>query len=230
MIRIGVTGTDTNVGKTVVSAALTAWMRREKLNVVGMKPVETGNSTGDAELLYEAGERTATMDEICPYRFRDPLAPMIAARRGGRLIDTAALDSNLGAISKVRDGFIVAGAGGILVPLSPELSYATLFRRWNVDLVIVAANRLGVINHALLTVGAARTAGIPILALVLNDIPGIEAEDISPESTREAIPELIGEVPVLSFPTLARPRDISALADAADSSGLGYIVRGECRR
>jgi dethiobiotin synthetase len=225
-----VTGTDTNVGKSVVSAALTAWMRREKLNVVAMKPVETGGSTADAELLYEASGRSLAMDETCPYRFPDPLAPMIAARKAGAVIETADLDSKLAAISKGRDGVIIEGAGGIMVPLSADLSYAALFRKWNVDLIIVAANRLGIINHALLTVGAARTAGIPILALVLNDVPVVDPADVSRESNRDAIAELIGKVPIISFPTLAHPRDISELADAADSSGLGYLARGQSRR
>lgn len=224
------TGTDTNVGKTVVSAALIAWMRREKLNVVGMKPVETGDSARDAELLREASEGAAALEEICPYRFRDPLAPMIAARKTGAVIRAAELDSKLAVLSKGRDGVVVEGAGGILVPISEDMSYATLFRRWNLDLIIVAANRLGVINHTLLTVGAARTAGIPILALVLNDAPGADGSDVSRESNREAITDLIGEVPVITFPALARPRDISSLADAADSSGLGYLVRAQSRR
>lgn len=224
------TGTDTNVGKTVVSAALTAWMRREKLSVIAMKPVETGDLTDDTRLLYEASERTATMEETCPFRFPDALAPMVAARKAGAVIETAALDSKFAAISKGRDGVVVEGAGGIMVPISAELSYATLFRRWNVDLIIVAANRLGVINHALLTIGAARTAGIPILGLVLNDVPGIGPDDPSRESNRDTISGIIGDVPVISFPALAHPRDISALADAAHSSGLGSLVLDRCRQ
>lgn len=231
MIRLGVTGTDTGVGKTVVTAALTAWMREQHLNVVAMKPIETGgDSTGDAALLHEASGGSATMEETCPFRFPDPLAPFVAARKAGRTVGARELDDRFAAISKDRDGVVVEGAGGMMVPISSELSYATLFKRWNMDLLIVAPNRLGVINHALLTVGAARTAGVPICGIVLNDIPGVPPTDVSRQSNRDIIQELAGEVPVFSFPTLAAPRDISILAASAESSGIGRLVLDRCRR
>lgn len=230
MIRLGITGTDTSVGKTVVSAALTAWMRQKKMNVVAMKPIETGGSADDAELLHQVGERSATIEEVCPFRFSDPLAPLVAARRVGRSIEASGLDERFAAISRGRDGVIVEGAGGLLVPISVKLSYATLFQRWNLDLIIVAANRLGVINHTLLTAGAARTAGVPILSIVLNDIPAVSADDVSRESNRATIQELLGEIPIISFPTVPNPRDISSLANAAESSGLGRLVLEKCRR
>ena len=223
MIRLGITGTDTGVGKTVITAGLTAWLRKQGLNAVGMKPIETGGSANDAEMLRAASDNSATVDEIAPIRFALPLAPAVAARFAGSPIDVYKLDERFAALSRGRDAILVEGAGGIVVPVHGRLSYAGLFRRWDLGLIIVAQNRLGVINHTVLTATAARFAGLELVAIVLNDTP-TSVEDPSRASNRDAIEELIEDVPVLSFPAVTNPRDISNLASCVESSGLGVLV------
>jgi dethiobiotin synthetase len=223
VIRLGITGTDTGVGKTVITAGLTAWLRQQGLNAVAMKPVETGGTAEDAVVLREASGNSATLDDIAPIRFDLPLAPAVAARFAGSPIDVNQLDKQFADLAKDRDAILVEGAGGILVPLQGRMSYAGLFRRWDLRLVIVAQNRLGVINHTVLTATAARNAGLEIAAIVVNDVP-TAAEDPSRASNRDMIEELIDDVPVLSFPTVANPRDISLLASCVESTGLGALI------
>ena len=223
MIRLGITGTDTGVGKTVITAGLTAWLRRKGLNAVAMKPVETGGTTGDAEMLREASGNAASLDEIAPVRFKLPLAPAVAARMAGTPIDIDRLDRQFATLSKGRDAILVEGAGGLVVPLLGRMSYAGLFRRWDLGVIIVAQNRLGVINHTVLTATAARNAGLEIAAIILNNIPSA-SDDPSRASNREMIEELIDDAPVLSFPTVANPRDILQLASCVESTGLGVLI------
>ncbi len=223
MIRLGVTGTDTGVGKTAVTAALTAWLRHSDRNAVAMKPIETGMHTADSELLKSAGGDTATLDEIAPVRFPQPLAPAIAAKISGAPIEIEKLDRAFDHLAQGRDAILVEGAGGIVAPIDKRMSYAGLFRRWDLRVIIVAANRLGTINHTLLTTAAARGAGLEVLAIVLNDLPPT-FDDLSRASNRESLQELIEDVPVVSFPTVENPRDISQLVRALESSGLGTLI------
>jgi dethiobiotin synthetase len=198
MIRIGVTGTDTGVGKTVVSCAIIAALRDAKMRVAAMKPIESGG-TLDAEQLWRATGMVFPMDLVCPVSLAEPLAPLLASRRGNAEIDLAVLDAAFAQLSCDADAIVVEGAGGLLVPITREESYATLFGRWNLDLVIVAANRLGVLNHTLLTVHAAREYGLRVRVVVLNTIS--DRPDGLAESTNLAmLRELLPDVSVLPFP------------------------------
>ena len=174
MIRIGVTGTDTGVGKTVVTCALAAAFRRRGLRVAAMKPVESGAAFDDPDRDGSRLRRAAGDDRplsiTAPITFPDAVAPLVAARRAGRPIDLDRLDAAIRDASRDRDALLVEGAGGLLVPLTEHVSYDALFARWRLDLVIVAANRLGVINHVRLTLAAARAAGLNVSAVVLNEL------------------------------------------------------------
>jgi len=223
LIRIGVTGTDTSVGKTVIAAGIVAWLRERGCNAVGMKPIETGGSSADAELLFEASGKSAKLTEIWPVHFEAPLAPAVAARLEGTEVSLPALDDAFAHLSVGRDAIVVEGAGGILVPIHGATTYADLFRKWNLATVIVAANRLGTINHTLLTVAAAKAAGLRIIAVVLNSL-GTGADDVSVDSNAAAIADLLPGVPVISFPQMDDARDISEIASSVGSSGLGDLL------
>lgn len=227
MIRIGVTGTDTGVGKTVVSAALLALLRARGLRVAGMKPVETGvaadDPESDAALLRAAAGGTDPLEVVRPVLLAEPLAPWVAAERAGTAVDVAALDGAFRRLSEGRGAVVVEGAGGLLVPLTRDLAFDGLCVGWELDLVVVAANRLGVLNHALLTVRGAHDAGLRVRGVVLSHpAPGVGG--VAEETNFAALQELLDPVPVLSFPHVENPRDLDGLARAAEAAGLDALV------
>ncbi len=227
MLRLAVTGTDTGVGKTVVSSALLVLLRQRGLRVAGMKPVETGVIVGDvhrdAVLLRAAAGAADDLEEVCPVALPDPLAPVVAARRAGVAIDLEALDAAFARLSVGREAIVVEGAGGLLVPITDTLSYDQLFRRWRLDLLIVASNRLGALNHTLLTVRAARAAGLAVRGVVLNEALA-EPDALVTTTNAELLPALLPGIPVYRFPFIARPFDHAALAAAAGAAGLAALL------
>lgn len=225
MIRLGVTGTDTGVGKTVVTVALVALLRRRGLRVAAMKPVETGVLPGapsdGARLRAAAGGDDGPAD-VCPVTYAEPLAPLVAARRAGRPVDLEALAAAFARLAAQRDAIVVEGAGGLLVPLTEQVSYAELFARWRLGLVVVAANRLGAINHVLLTVHAARAAELRIRAVVLNAVTA-EVPDTAAQTNAATLAQLLPDIPVLSWPWLTDISD-DALVTQAEQRGLGVVI------
>jgi dethiobiotin synthetase len=165
-----VTGTDTGVGKTYVACALARALRRGGHRVAVMKPVETGVTTEptDARLLRDAAGDAASLEVVCPYRFRAPLAPTAAARLERRSVDVDDLVRRIGARRADADVLLVEGAGGLLVPLSGTVTYADLGVRCELPLLIVAANRLGTVNHTALTARVAATLGLEVRGFVLT--------------------------------------------------------------
>jgi dethiobiotin synthetase len=226
VIRIGITGTDTGVGKTLVGCALAAELVRRGLRVTAMKPIETGVAADDplrdgARLARAAGD-TRPLSLLAPLTLPDALAPLAAARRIGTSVDIEALDAAVRLAESGCDVLLVEGAGGLLVPIAESLSFDALFARWALALVIVAANRLGVINHVRLTLAAAQRAALPIRAVVLNH-PTPDATDPSIADNARLIAELEG-VRVIELPWIPDPGDLDVLATACDRSGLADIV------
>lgn len=156
MKRIIITGTGTNVGKTVFAAALTA-----ALDAVYWKPVQSGLADGtDTDRVRALGVRK-TLPEA--WRLNAPLSPHRAAELDGIVIDPARLTP-----PAVSGTLVIEGAGGVLVPVTRELLFADLFARWHAPVVLVAGTGLGVINHALLSIEALRTRNIPILGVAFS--------------------------------------------------------------
>jgi dethiobiotin synthetase len=149
-----VTGTDTGVGKTLVTAAVAAGLAARGMRIAVAKPVETGCGAGgpaDARVLAAAAGAREPLDVVCRYRFPEPLAPVLAADRAGATVDVEALVTDLSARARTCDLLLVEGAGGLLVPLTRAASYADLAARLAAPLLLVVGSRLGAINHALLT-------------------------------------------------------------------------------
>ena len=175
-----VTGTDTGVGKTFVACALVTALRQRGLRVAVMKPVETGvqGKPEDARALRAAAADPGPLDDICPYRFRAPLAPVVAARLEGTTVDVARL---LALVARRRQGadiLVIEGAGGLLVPLDARTTYAELAARGGLPVLIVGANRLGTVNHCALTARVAASAGLVV--------PGFVLSQTTPETDRSA--------------------------------------------
>lgn len=202
---IFITGTDTGVGKTFFACRLAALLRDLGYRVGVMKPAETGCAEQegkifppDAILLKEASGSKFPLDKICPYPLREPLAPSIAAQRQGISINVDRLMDIYDEISSSHDVTLVEGAGGLMVPLLPSYTYADFARVLRLPAIVVAANRLGMINHLLLTLEHARCKGVSVLGYVLNRL---ESEaSLATETNREALSTLsavrfAGELP-----------------------------------
>lgn len=187
-----VTGTDTGVGKTYVACALARALRESGRRVAVMKPVETGvvDAPEDAVRLREAASDPASLDEICPYRLRAPLAPAVAARLEGVAIDVDALVAAIAHRARAADVLLVEGAGGVLVPIRDTVTYLDLAVRTGLPLLVVAANRVGTVNHAALTARVARAAGVAVRGFVLSQ-PARET-DASAASNADTITALTG--------------------------------------
>lgn len=192
-MRAFITGTDTGVGKTFVTALLAGALRRAGLDTIALKPVCSGDR-GDAVILREACGGELELDEVNPLWFSTPVAPFEAARIEGRTISTTALESWFRSISKTRQSVLVEGAGGWLVPLSEKALVADLAAALALPVIVVVANRLGCINHTLLTIESIRSRGLECRGIILNSIS--HGNDVSTESNRSLL-ESFTDVPVL---------------------------------
>jgi dethiobiotin synthetase len=172
-----VTGTDTGVGKTVVTSAIAAYCSLKKhLDVGVMKPFESGlpaasgdHSGGDASRLKEASGSGDALSVIRPYVFEAPLAPEAAAERERVEIDIAVVDAVYRRLAQSHDVLLVEGAGGILAPIRRDFFFIDLVKQWKVPVVIVARLGLGTINHTLLTCRYLLHEGVAVVGVVLND-------------------------------------------------------------
>jgi dethiobiotin synthetase len=200
-----VTGTDTGVGKTVVACALARGLRAAGRRVTVMKPVETGvtEMPDDALRLRDAAADPAPLDEICPYRLRAPLAPAVAARLEGVTVDLAHLEALVRRRLASADVLLVEGAGGLLVPIADSVTWADLAARLRLPLLVVAANRLGTINHCALTARVAESTGLTVLGFVLASTE--RAHDLSAATNAAAISALTGLPCLAELPHLDDP-------------------------
>ena len=165
-----VTGTDTGVGKTYVTAAIARRARRAGRRVFAFKPVETGcDGTGpDQHALFDAagGWQTGALRGV--YGFGHPVAPRVAAESEGTRIDLDLIHRTLQAGAAEADLTLVEGAGGWRVPLTDTADIATLAQRCGLPVIIVARATLGTINHTLLTIEAVQRDGCPLAGVVLS--------------------------------------------------------------
>jgi dethiobiotin synthetase len=200
-----VTGTGTEVGKTVVAAVIARGLAAGGRKVAVFKPAVSGLAEiaageGDHEVLRRASGSEQAEDEIAPYRYRPPLSPHLAAELAGEAIDPGRLRDGAEAARAAGDVLVAEGVGGLLVPLTPTYLVRDFASDLGLPLVIAAAPGLGTINHTLLTIEAARAAGLTVQAVVLTPWP--EKPQRIHESNRESIGRL-GEVRVLALGEVA---------------------------
>jgi len=211
---IFVTGTGTGVGKTVVCGLLAGFLRARGMRVTTQKWVETGVTDGPSDidvhrrLMGGPGPpHEPSAADRCPYRFSLPASPHLAAAREGRRVDPAVIEAAYRRLAESHDLVLVEGAGGFLVPLSEEWLTGDLVARIGLPVLVVAGNRLGAVNDALLAVEAVRRRGIPLVGIVFNRLPG-EGEDTRTEVLADN-PRIVGEIaraPVLGeVPPLSDP-------------------------
>jgi dethiobiotin synthetase len=197
-----ITGTDTAVGKTMVTAALAALLRAARIDVGVMKPILTGCRRrhgrwilSDTRLLLRAASTDDPPTLVTPYRFSLPASPLAAAQAARRPIDLHRIDAAYRALARRHDLMLVEGSGGLLVPLTTRSTTADLIDRLNLPVVIVARAGLGTINHTLLTVEAARRRRLTVVGIILNQ-PTPPRRDPSVAGNRALLRALTG-LPVI---------------------------------
>ena len=213
-----VTGTGTEVGKTVVAAVLARTLAGRGERVAVFKPAVSGlddyaasGEMPDHELLRMAAGSGQTDDEVAPYRYGPPVSPHLGAELAGEVIDPARLVAGARAAAAGADAIVCEGVGGFLVPLTADYLVRDLAADLGLPAVVVASTGLGTINHTLLTLEAVRGAGLEAAAVVLTPWP---ADPSAVErSNRETIARLGGApVHILGPIDVAEPGTWPALA------------------
>jgi dethiobiotin synthetase len=225
-----VTGTDTGVGKTLVTALLLCHLRRRGARALALKPFCSGGRA-DAELLHELQDGDLTLDEINPFYFPEPVAPLVSARLHKRRIPLDKVIQHIQSIAsrvsssstpppatsiiknsklKTKNYLLIEGSGGLLVPLGVGYSVRDLISRLDCEVIIVARNQLGTINHTLLTIQALRSPTLRSRSRPPHSKPSSlkvvlmnpSAPDVSSRSNPMILSELIAPIPLLRIPFL----------------------------
>jgi dethiobiotin synthetase len=222
MRGVFVTGTDTEVGKTVLAAAICAAAAAKGIKVAAFKPVVTGLDEPapdpwprDHELLAEAANAGQSPDDIAPYTFGPAVSPHLAESLADTEISSDELVAKARAQAENADALVVEGVGGLLVPLTNDYLVRDFAGELSLPVVIAARPGLGTISHSLLTIEAARAVALRIQAVVLTPWP--EKPNEMAVSNRETI-ERFGEVPVIGLPratpeTLAEAGSVLPVSD-----------------
>jgi dethiobiotin synthetase len=210
---IFVTGTGTGVGKSVLSAAICAALAERGEKVAAFKPVITGldeRSDGDDwplddELLAKHASMGQSREEVSPHRFGPPVSPHLAAEMAGEQIEALALAREAREWAEKADALVCEGIGGLMVPLAAGFMVRDLAVELDLPVVIAAKTALGTINHTLLTIEAARAAGLNVTGVVLTPWPD------DPSDVEENNKETIGRLGDVSVYTLGEtsPDDIA---------------------
>lgn len=198
---IFITGTDTDVGKTVVTASLACCIKNSGNEVTAVKPFQTGTEDDgllDIEFVYKALGKSFDLDEVCPVRLEKPLAPYSAA-----VLENVELDIP-GVVNSLKEKFMKSagttlfeGAGGLMVPISADYNMCDFAKDMDLPLLIVSRPGLGTINHTLLTIEHAKKKGLQILGIVISNYP--------------------------SRPGLAESLNIGAISELTDVEIIGII-------
>lgn len=214
-----VTGTDTGVGKTVISAALTRALVARGLRVAAMKPIASGSDptpegprNPDALALMAAANVPAPYETVNPYCFLPPISPHIAARDSGTVIDLALLRQRFDSLAAAADCVIVEGAGGWLAPIGDSATMADLAAALSLPVLLVVGLRLGCLNHACLTRESVTARGVTFAGWLANAIdPNFEraTENLATLTAR------LGGPPLARVPLLGRSREQPDLSEAA---------------
>jgi dethiobiotin synthetase len=218
-----VTGTDTNVGKTLVSCALLHALRSRGLRAVGMKPVASGcyqTSAGphhaDAEALMAASSVAVDYATANPYALRAATAPHLAAQAEGVTISIDTIAQVFARLQSLADAVVVEGVGGWSVPIDATRTMADVAARLRLPVVLVVGIRLGCLNHALLTAAAIEHAGCRLAGWVANhlasDADGVLEGYVAALRERLAAP-LLGEIPYMSMSNRPDPARVASHLD-----------------
>jgi dethiobiotin synthetase len=210
MKGVFVTGTDTGIGKTFVSASLLSALNASGKRAVGMKPVASGCvmtprglRNEDAETLLEHSDGAPVYESINPFALREPIAPHIAAREEGVEISLDPIAHAFAALSQAADFVVVEGVGGWCAPLSESLMQSDVAKALRLPVILVVGLRLGCLNHAILSARAIQADGCELLGWIGNGIdPAMQRVRENIETLRERLP-----APCLGILPYSKQRD-----------------------
>lgn len=209
-------GTDTDCGKTIVTAGIAAHLRQANQDVGVYKPFEAASA--DSILLKEASGSPDPIREINPYHFDEPLAPGVAAQRAGVAIDWSQVIQTFRELQVRHKILLAEGAGGLIVPLAGDKTHIDLLRDLDVPVLVVARLGLGTLNHTLLTVSVLQQYDIRCRGVVLNE--RTPRNSIAEETNYEVLSELC-PVPMLGI--------FSQVGDISDPLQLAEAVPNQLR-
>jgi len=199
-----ITGTDTGVGKTVITAALAAALRAGGVSVGVMKPIATGCVrrreglvSEDAEFLAQAANAPEPLEAISPIRLAEPLAPTVAAARAGITLDLVPMWRAWDRLKRAHDVMLVEGIGGALCPVTPKQFVADLAQRFHLPVLVVARPDLGTINHTAMTVEVLRARGLDVAGVVINRYEA-DTDDVAQLTNPDEVQRVTG-APVLGL-------------------------------
>jgi dethiobiotin synthetase len=196
---IFITGTDTGVGKTLLTALLLHHLRESGVCALAMKPFCSGGRA-DVRLLQSLQPGALSDEKMNPYYFAKPVAPLVA-QKGRRAIRLREVIEKISEVRDRCDCLLIEGSGGLLVPLGPGFMVADLIAGLNCRVVVTARNRLGTINHTLLTVGALQAHGVKPKDLRVAMMTQ-RNKDVSCRTNRDMLAKLLKPVPVWEIPFL----------------------------
>ena len=195
-----ITGTDTDVGKTVVTACLATLFKNQGIGV--MKPIETGvdpkcssTSNSDTKFLMEVSGTTDAEEEVCPLRLKTPASPYQASQIAGISIQPATILKQFKILQSRHNMMLVEGVGGLLVPITARYNVADLAREIGLPLIIVSRLKVGTLNHTLLTLNAARQHGLKIKGIILNKQENGDLDNV--EEQQGKLIEELSDTPIL---------------------------------
>ncbi len=195
-MNLFLTGTDTNIGKTYVASRLVRALRMAGTPAIGLKPICCGERT-DAEHLHAASDGAIPLNDVNPVWLRTPAAPYTAAMIENRPIDLQLIRETFTRLRAAHPSIIVEGVGGWRVPIERDYFVSDLAAEMRLPVAIVIGDRLGALNHTLLTIDAIRTAGLECAGLILNQPTLPSGDDGIALATNRGILEDLTDVPIL---------------------------------
>ncbi|MBF2067399.1 MAG: ATP-dependent dethiobiotin synthetase BioD [Calothrix sp. C42_A2020_038] len=220
-----ITGTDTEIGKTVLTTALAAyWQKYHSSHSLGiMKPIQSG--VGDRETYQKLFSLQQSSEEITPLYFEAPLAPPIAAAKENRDVDLAIVWQSLTKLQRNRDFVLIEALGGLGSPVTNELTVADLAAQWRLPTVLVVPVKLGAISQAVASSALAKLTRVNLLGIVLNcpqPLNEAEIEDLTPVALIQSLTNL----PIFGcLPYFDNPNDLEKLAKAVSDLDLEQMFR-----
>lgn len=230
---IFITGTDTGVGKTVVTAGIVHWLRRQGIDAVPVKPVQTGSEAGSPDLdlcLTACGIQPRSEEKplMSPYVYELACSPHLAGRLARNYPQIARIKDCVDKLLLSHQAVVVEGAGGIMVPLNEQATMLDLMQALGYPVVLVSRFGLGTINHTLLSIQALRTAGLKLIGVAFNYTQPPQLKEWFIEADNPPTIAQFGEVRILGRIRCLRnlnPKDKNTWdAFEEDMSGLNLIL------
>lgn len=218
-----ITSPDTGIGKTVLTALLARYLRERGIKAAALKPICSGGRD-DARTLHAALNRTLTLDEINPWHFRAPIAPLLAARQEHKRARLADVLAHVRAMQKRFDVLLVEGAGGLLSPLGENFDSRDMIAALRAAPIVVCRNRLGVVNQVLLTLEALPRGGAAKARVVLMSPP---KPDVSTRTNPGLLAEYFDEKQIFTLPWLGRQFNLTrGLGNSQVQRALRALLSG----